>query len=72
MKVNRRGLALGHNQGHSFCRLFEPLQVHPRGPQIIAAYDTATLLDSAPLLFLLPRLYHLVESHTGEGNEKVR
>lgn len=72
MKMNRCRLTLGQSQGHSFCRLFEPPQVHPSGPQINATYDPATLLDSAPAVSLPPRLYHIVESHTGKGNEKVR
>lgn len=71
MKVNRCRLTLGQSQGRCFRRIFEPLQVHPNGPQINAADDPATLLDSAPAVSLPARLYHIVESHPGKGNEKV-
>lgn len=45
--------------------------MHPRGPQINAAEYPATLLESAPSLFSPARLYHRIEAHPGEGDEKV-
>jgi hypothetical protein len=72
MKVNRCGLTLGQGKGNGFCRLFGPFHVHPSGPQVNAAYDPATLLDSAPVGPLPPRIYYRIKAHTGKGNEKVR
>jgi hypothetical protein len=72
IKIHRSGLSLGQQEGYLFCRLGEPCQMHPRGPQISAADYPATLLKTAPALFSPPRLYHLIESHSGDGNEKIR
>jgi len=71
MKMYRRRLSLGQSQGYLFCRLIKPPQVHPRGAQIYAAEYPATLLESASALFRTDRLYHLIEPHSGVGNEKV-
>jgi hypothetical protein len=72
MKVYRRRLPLGQSQGRRFCCLFDLSQVHPHGPQINTAEYPATLLQSNPVFFPPLHLYHLIEPHTGEGDEKVR
>ena len=71
MKMNCGCLSLCQGEGHLFCRLIKPFEVHPRCAQINATEYPATLLESAPALFLTDRLYHLIEPHPGEGNEKV-
>lgn len=72
MKMDRCGLSLGQPESYRFCRLGEPCQVHPRGPQISAADYPATLLETAPALFLPARLYYRIKPYSGEGNEKIR
>jgi hypothetical protein len=72
MKMDRGGLSLGQRERRRSCRRLQPLQVHPRGPHISAADSPATLLKTAPALFLPPRLYYRIKPHSGEGNEKIR
>jgi hypothetical protein len=67
----RRSLSLSQSQGYLSGRLFEPLQMHPCGSKINAAEYPATLLESAPALFSPARLYHRIETHPSEGDEKV-
>ena len=72
MKMDRLGLLFSQREGDRFPRRGEPCQVHPRGPQIRAADYPATLLETAPALFCVARLYHRIKSHPGKGNEKIR
>lgn len=72
MKMDRVGLLLSQGEGYRFCRLGEPCQVHPRGPQICAADYPATLLKTDSALFFPARLYYRIKPHPGEGNEKIR
>ena len=72
MKMDRGGLPLGQRESPLFCRLGEPLQVRPRGPQISAADYVGRLFKTASTLFSPARFHNVIEPHSGEGNEKIR
>jgi hypothetical protein len=72
MKMNRGGLPLGQRESTRFCRLSEPFQVHPRGPQISAADYLASFLKTASTLSFSARFHYVIEPHPGEGYEKIR
>lgn len=70
MKVDRCCLKLGQSEGYHFCRIFQPLQVRPRSPEVTTAKYSATLLKGTAALFSPARLYYRVEPHPGPGDEK--
>ncbi|MFP4550169.1 MAG: hypothetical protein ACLFNT_05150 [Spirochaetales bacterium] len=72
MKMNRGGPPLGQRERTLFRRLGEPLQVHPRGPQISTADYVARLFKIASTLFSPARFHNVIEPHSGKGNKKIR
>jgi hypothetical protein len=72
VQMNRGGLSLGQREGYLLRGPFQPLQVHPGGSRVNAADYPATLFQTGPALSFPARLYHGIEPHSGEGNEKIR